>query len=139
MKCFWMLIGLMILSCSYAPIGATAEDEKKEDAVKEKTFTGTWNNRKYNSSGPLKCVARPGKDGNVIATFTGTFKGDPFKYNVKFQAKPGRNQMDLSGKATISGHIYKWTGSLVGGRLRGKYLGTNGYNGEFVLNEKKSR
>lgn len=134
-----LLAGLMVLSFGLSSVNATAEDGKKEEAVKQKTFVGTWNNRKYNSSGPLKCVARPGKDGNVLATFTGTFKGDPFKYDVEFLAKPGRNQTDLSGKATISGHIYKWTGSLIGGRLRGRYLGTNGYNGEFVLNEIKSK
>ncbi len=139
MKSSWILTGLMMLSLGFSPSRVIAEVDNKEEAVKEKTFTGTWNNRKYNSSGPLKCVARPGKNGNVVATFTGTFKGDPFKYDVEFQARPGKNQIDLSGKATISGHFYKWTGSLTGGRLRGKYLGSNGYNGEFILNEMKPR
>ncbi len=135
MKRTWLLTGLLLYSFGFAALG----DEKKEETIKQKTFTGTWNNRKYNSSGPLKCVAKPGKNGVVIATFTGTFKGDPFKYNVQFRAKPGRGQTDLSGEATISGHIYKWTGSLIGTRLRGKYLGSNGYNGEFILNESKPR
>ncbi|TWT61592.1 hypothetical protein [Rubinisphaera italica] len=127
----WTLLIVVLL----IPAFGMADEEKPEQ---KKTFEGTWNNRKYNSSGPLRCEARPGEDGKVKATFSGTFMGDPFSYDVEFSAKPGNGQTDLIGKATVSGHIYDWTGSLKGTRLYGKYLGTNGYNGEFVLNEARS-
>jgi len=124
---FTLAAGLFIMDASFC--------QAQESGDQKKTFEGTWNNRKYNSSGPLKCVAVPGEDGNVKATFSGKFMGDPFSYDVTFQAQPGDEQVDLSGKATISGHIYQWTGYLKGAKLFGQYRGTNGYNGTFSLSQ----
>ncbi|MCG6156264.1 hypothetical protein [Rubinisphaera margarita] len=115
------------------PAAGFAEDDDKQP--EQKTFEGTWRNQKYNSSGPLKCVARPGENGRVNATFSGLFMGDPFSYDVEFQAKPGRSQVDLAGEATVSGHIYQWKGALKGPQLLGRYTGTNGYVGDFALQE----
>lgn len=129
-------LSTLLLVLSGMPAGA---EEREEKPVAQKEFEGKWNNRKYNSDGPLKCIARPGNEGIVLATFSGTYKGDPFTYNVEFQARQGRGQMDLSGKSTIDGHIYEWTGALKGTRLSGKYLGTNGYNGEFILEQTAAR
>lgn len=103
------------------------------------TWEGRWNNRKFNTSGPLKCVATPGEKGEWNATFSGTFKGEAFTYDVTFQSKPGRGQTDLSGTATIRGHEYEWAGALKGNKLSGQYRSNIGYFGEFVLNEAKGK
>lgn len=99
------------------------------------TWQGRWNNRKYNTSGPLKCVATETEKGEWKATFSGTFKGDPFSYDATFQSKQSRNQFDLSGKATIRGHQYEWVGVMKGQRLSGRYRSSVGYFGEFVLQQ----
>jgi len=123
------LLAALCLTCS----AATAED----DAPQQKTFQGQWNNQKYGTSGPLKCVARPADGGKVNATFSGMFKGDPFSYDVSFDTRPGRGKIDLAGKATVSGHLYEWTGSLSGETLTGKYTASSGYYGGFTLKETK--
>jgi hypothetical protein len=118
---------LLILLCG-APLAADEE---------ERVWEGRWNNRKYNTNGPLKCVATETDDGTWKATFSGTFKGDPFSYEVTFQSKQARNRTDLAGKAVIRGHNYQWTGALSGNRLTGRYRSSVGYFGEFVLTESK--
>jgi len=107
------------------------------EAGETKTWEGKWNNRKYNTSGPLKCVAKSDDKGIWKATFTGLFKGDPFKYEAKFQSQPNGKQLNLSGDATIRGHKYQWMGLMKGTTLSGKYKSNIGYYGEFVLKEKK--
>ena len=103
-----------------------------------KTWNGTWNNRKYGTKGALKCVATEGKNGLWSGTFTGKFQGSPFKYQATFQAKKGKKkgEQSLSGKSTIRGHKYTWTGSMKGKNLKGKYKSTVGYYGTFVLKSK---
>ena len=100
-----------------------------------RTYEGTWTNRLYNSSGALKCVATPGADGTWQATFSGKFMGRPFRYDVTFQSKRDGDREALSGDATIKGYKYRWTGTLEGGTLTGRYRANNGYNGEFTLKE----
>ncbi|HAH45790.1 hypothetical protein [Gimesia sp.] len=102
-----------------------------------RTWEGKWNNRKYNTTGPLKCIATSDESGKWKATFTGLFKGDPFKYEATFQSKPDGKQLKLSGDAVIRGHQYQWTGSMTGNTLSGKYKSNIGYYGEFILKEKK--
>jgi hypothetical protein len=105
-----------------------------------RTWEGTWNNRKYGTKGPLKCVASEIKPGEWKGKFTGTFQGDPFDYEATFTSKEGRNQqLDLAGKATIRGHRYEWTGVMGGTTLRGKYKSSVGYFGEFVLKESRPK
>lgn len=102
-----------------------------------RTWEGTWNNRKYGTKGPLKCVASETKPGRWEATFTGLFQGDPFKYKATFLAKKGRGtQLALSGNATIRGHKYQWKGQMKGKGLRGDYDSSVGYNGQFILTER---
>jgi hypothetical protein len=43
-------------------------------AQDNRTWTGKWGNRKYGTSGPLKCVAQESKPGVWNAVFSGTFK-----------------------------------------------------------------
>ncbi len=117
------------LLCLLVAASAVAEESR--------TWEGTWNNKKYGTSGPLKCVATVGEDGTWKATFSGLFKKDPFSYDVEFTAKKGRGQTDLGGTATVSGHRYQWQGFAKGRRLVGEYRSANGYFGTFALSEKK--
>ena len=123
---------IVLMAALAALASVTMAEETK------RTWEGSWNNRKYGTKGPLKCVASEVKTGEWKGTFTGTFQGDPFRYEATFQAKPGSRsgQFDLSGKATIRGHKYQWTGMMRGKTLNGKYTASVGYYGEFVLKEK---
>ncbi|MEP3478794.1 MAG: hypothetical protein ABJZ55_06075 [Fuerstiella sp.] len=108
-------------------------------AAETRTWSGKWNNRKYGTSGPLKCIAQDDQPGRWSAVFNGTFKGDPFEYRVVFQAKSSRDGQILTGKATISGHPYEWNGTISDRQLKGSYRSTNGNNGTFVLRESVTR
>ena len=101
----------------------------------QKTWAGKWNNRKYGTSGPLKCVGGESRAGQWNAVFTGTFKGDPFEFRAAFQGKAGRQSTVLSGQSTIRGAKYQWTGKIQGRQLTGSYKAANGNYGEFQLNE----
>ena len=125
---FKKLIVAAVLALVGSP--ATAEED-------ERTWEGKWSNRKYGTSGPLKCVATRDKAGTWTATFSGEFRGSPFSYQVKFTGKEARQQEKLSGKATIQGHYYDWAGLIKGDQLIGQYRSRNGNNGPFVLKEKK--
>lgn len=104
-----------------------------------KTWEGTWVNKKYNSNGTMTCVAKEGKNGVWTANFSGVFMGQKFSFDVKFQAKPGKGQSDLSGTATVRNAQYEWTGAMKGDKLTGKYTANNGYNGDFELTEVKKK
>src|SRR5206468_2316381 len=83
-------------------------------------WVGTWTNKRYDTTGPLKCVAQPVKDGSWKATFSGRFQGRPFSYDVTFKAQPGKGGEALSGSATVNGFRYQWTGVLKGDTLTGR-------------------
>jgi hypothetical protein len=114
-----------VFLCSFAAVALAEETEK--------TWEGTWTNQRYNTTGPLKCVGQPEKDGSWKATFSGKFQGRPFSYDVTFKAKPGKGQEALSGTATVNGFKYQWTGVLKGDKLTGRYRANNGYYGTFTL------
>ena len=118
------VVAALLLHSLVAP--AFAQEESK-------TWEGTWTNRRFNTTGPLKCVATPEEGGTWKATFTGKFQGRPFSYDVTFQSRPAKGQEMLSGKATVSGYKYEWTGTMKGNALTGRYKANNGYNGDFVL------
>ena len=103
--------------------------------AQEREFQGRWNNRRTGSSGTMTCTASMVSPANWSAVFKGLFQGKPFEYKVEFQSKESRNGSELAGKATISGKQYKWSGQLKASQLSGRYQATNGWNGEFVLNE----
>src|SRR5262245_20932172 len=121
-----------IVLFSFAVVAQAADEE-------EKTWEGTWNNRAAGSSGRMKCVAKPEKDGDWKATFSGTFQGRQFSYDVTFKSKPGKGQETLTGNATVNGYKYKWTGTIKGETLTGRYQANNGYNGDFVLKAPKKK
>jgi hypothetical protein len=101
----------------------------------EKSWEGTWMNRKYNTSGPLKCVAKAKDDTSADATFSGTFMRDPFKYDVTVATKQERSQTSLTGTATLDGDRYEWSGFVRGKVLYGQFRSLKGHNGEFRLQE----
>jgi hypothetical protein len=104
-------------------------------AAEERTFEGQWNNRRTGSSGTMTCAAQQVSPGQWTAVFRGSFQGSPFEYKVDFQSKESRSGSELAGTTTIDGKHYQWTGSLQASQLRGRYQASNGWNGEFVLNE----
>lgn len=108
-------------------------------AGEEKTWEGKWNNKRFGTSGPLKCVATETEDGKWKATFSGKFQGEGFTYDVTFDGTPGKGQTDLSGTATVSGQGYQWTGSIKGKQLKGKYKSDGANFGEFTLTEAKKK
>jgi hypothetical protein len=110
--------------CSFATVALARE---------EKTWEGTWTNKRYDTTGSLKCVAQPGKDGTWKATFSGDFQGRAFSYDVTFKGKQGKGGEALSGSSTVNGYKYQWTGTLKGDTLTGRYRASNGYFGDFVL------
>ena len=106
-----------------------------DDQPMTKTWEGTWMNRKFNSTGPLKCVATSKDESTAEATFSGTFMKDPFSYDVTVSATKERNQMTLTGTAQLDGDKYEWSGYVRGKVLYGQFKSLKGYNGEFRLTE----
>ena len=104
-------------------------------SAEQRTFRGKWNNRKFNSSGTMTCVAEEMSTGKWTAVFRGVFQGDPFEFEADFRSDSSGQKLSLTGQHTIRGAQYQWTGSLTGQTLRGRYRASNGFNGEFVLNE----
>ena len=106
-----------------------------EATAQERTFQGRWNNRRTGSSGTMTCSATELSAGQWKAVFRGTFQGSPFEYRVDFQSREARSGLQLVGNARIDGKQYEWSGTLQASQLRGQYRASNGWNGEFVLNE----
>jgi hypothetical protein len=104
-----------------------------------KTYQGSWTNLKYRTNGTMQCVATPHADGKWTATFSGTFQGRRFSYDVEFQSRPAQNQTALAGKAVIDNRNYECTGVMRGNTLAGRYRADNGYFGEFLLRESAQR
>jgi hypothetical protein len=127
---FLAVVGLSL--CGVFAVGETAFSQEN---TSEKTWEGTWMNRKYSSSGPLKCVATAKDPTTADATFSGTFMRDPFKYDVSVAMKQERNQTTLTGTATLDGDRYEWSGFVRGKTLYGQFRSLKGHNGEFRLEE----
>ena len=127
----WLMIGWAVCSSMAVPHGlARGEDEQMQ-----KTWEGTWSNRKYNSTGPLKCVAVKTDDSTAEATFSGTFMRDPFSYKVTVSTNQEKERVVLEGTATLDGDRYEWSGHVRGKVLYGQFRSLKGHNGEFRLQE----
>lgn len=99
------------------------------------TWTGQWQNNKYNTTGKLSCTAVPQEDNTYEGRFSGEFKGEAFEYTVTFQAQQQRGQSLLQGKAQLDGDVYEWSGVVRGNTFYGKFRSLKGNNGHFVLRE----
>jgi hypothetical protein len=124
----------LLLSISATALPSQARAQQSDEA---KTWDGMWSNRKFNTSGPLKCTATRKDDGSNEARFEGSFMGSPFSYTVAVTATPKGDRTLLEGTSTIDGDRYEWSGYVRGGVLYGQYRSQKGNNGEFRLREEK--
>lgn len=131
-----LAVGLITGSVGMPSSVVFGEDEK-ETAKATHTFAGQWNNKKYGTSGPLKCVMTETAPNQWEAKFTGTFQNDPFSYDAKFRAKKVGKQLNVGGTAQIRGHDYQWTGTIKNGQLTAQYKSSVGYFGGFVMKKVK--
>lgn len=99
-----------------------------------KTWSGTWNNKKYGTSGRIVCNAKP-KGSKWSAKFTGIALGESFKYGAKVKSVSKGSRLELTGVTTVDGSKYTWTGYIEGRKFVGRYRAANGYNGSFVMTE----
>lgn len=125
-------IALMTSGLLMLPAIAVASDDEQPTT---KTWVGTWMNRKYKTSGPLKCVATRKDDSSAEATFSGKFVNDPFSYNVTVSTTAENDRTVLSGTATLDGDKYEWSGYVRGKVLFGEFRSLKGHNGTFRLQE----
>jgi hypothetical protein len=124
-----VLLASGLLAGVVIPIGAA-------DVPTNKAWSGTWNNRKYNTSGALTCTVIGEEDGKWIARFTGTALGKPISYTALMTPKAAGANTGLSGTTKVDGFDYQWTATVSGKSLNGSYRASNGNNGEFRLQSK---
>ena len=124
------LFALLTLLSLLAPLRPVAAAEPA------KSWAGTWNNRKYNTSGQLICTVVGEQNGQWIAKFTGTALGKPISYTALMTPKKNGEQTALSGTTKVDGFEYQWTATLAGKSLNGSYKASNGNNGDFKLQSK---
>lgn len=99
----------------------------------EKTYTGQWNNRKYNTKGALTCKLTPSRERTWKAKFTGTGLGRPFSYDATLTAGSRNGRVVLQGVSSVDGERYTWSGYINGSVLVGSYRSASGNNGNFQL------
>lgn len=107
-----------------------------EAADATKSWTGTWNNKKYNTTGALTCTVVGEQNGQWIAKFTGTALGKPISYTALMTPKQSGERTSLSGVTKVDGFDYQWSGAISGKSLTGSYRASNGNNGDFKLQSK---
>lgn len=123
------LLALVLLITPSRPAGAAAGPVNK-------AWSGTWNNRKYNTTGALTCTIIGEQNGQWIARFTGTALGKPISYTALMTPKASGANTALSGTTKVDGFNYQWSGTVAGKSLNGSYRASNGNNGEFRLQSK---
>lgn len=113
-------------------VSAFAADEES------KTWSGRWNNKRYNTTGTLTCNATTRDGGKTFtAKFEGLFKGEKFSYDVKFNGTKAKGRTNLKGTATLDGDRYQWAGYIRGNTLFGQFKSLKKYYGSFTLKEGK--
>ena len=124
------LSALLTLLALLAPLRPAAAAEPA------KSWTGTWNNKKFNTNGALTCTVVGEQNGQWIAKFTGIALGKPISYTALMTPKKNGEQTALSGTTKVDGFEYQWTATLAGKSLNGSYKASNGNNGDFKLQSK---
>ncbi len=125
------LLALIGLGCLMSPLEVPAAE-----AI-TKTWTGTWDNKKFKTSGPLTCTATAKDSANWQAKFTGTGLGKPFGYDAAIKIANRSGRLTLAGTTTVDGETYQWSGYVAGKSLIGSYRSATGNNGTFRLEETK--
>ncbi|HEY1172769.1 MAG TPA: hypothetical protein VGH19_15485 [Verrucomicrobiae bacterium] len=123
-----LVLGLLI---------AWGQQLRAAEAAKNKSWSGTWNNKKYNTTGELTCAIIGEQNGQWIARFTGTGLGKPFNYTALITHKTVGTNTTMQGTTRVDGDMYNWTGTISGQNMTGGFRSTTGNNGQFVLKEKK--
>lgn len=132
-----LLGGLLALVLLITPgRRAGAADAPKGNVPVNKAWSGTWNNRKYNTSGQLICTVIGEQNGQWLARFTGTALGKPISYTALMRPTPSGANTALAGTTKVDGFDYQWTATASGNSLNGSYRASNGNNGEFRLQAK---
>jgi hypothetical protein len=126
----------MILLLSPALLAIVLNSGMAQDKA-EKTWQGTWNNRRFGTSGQMRCTATIKDDKTWEATFDGTGAGRRFTHKVTINVTKKGDRSLLEGTATIDGDTYRWSGNVAGRVLYGRYRANGGNNGEFRLQEAK--
>jgi hypothetical protein len=128
------LLALVLVMTPSRPVGAA--DAPKGKVPVNQAWSGTWNNRKYNTSGQLICTVQGEQNGQWIAKFTGTALGKPISYTALMTPKESGANTALSGTTKVDGFDYQWSATIAGKGLNGSYRASNGNNGEFRLQSK---
>ncbi len=121
---------VLLVLAMLAPIATQAADPPS------KSWSGTWNNKKYKTTGPLTCTVTSSKGGNWQATFSGTGLGNPFSYPATLKAMEKGGRIYLAGSTKVDGEAYRWSGYIQGQVLAGSYKSATGNNGTFSLKSK---
>lgn len=129
-----LAVRLLLMLCA----GIFAFGPMAYGADKSLSWTGTWNNKKYKTEGPLHCTMTDAGEGIWKANFTGTGIRSQFKFDadIKLARKDGRTT--LSGATKVDGDRYQWTGYVNGQTLVGNYKSASGNNGSFTMKLKAS-
>lgn len=123
-----LVLGLLI---------AWGQQLRAAEAAKTKSWSGTWNNKKYNTTGELTCSIIGEQNGQWIARFTGTGLGKPFNYTALITHKTVGTNTTMQGTTRVDGDMYNWSGTISGANMTGSFRSGTGNNGQFVLKEKK--
>ena len=129
------LLALVLVITPSRPAGAATAP--KSSVPVNKAWSGTWNNRKYNTTGQLICTVVGEQNGQWIAKFTGIALGKPISYTALMTPKPSGANTALSGVTKVDGFEYQWSGTISGQSLTGSYKAANGNNGDFRLQARK--
>lgn len=119
-----VLCTLLLLPVAERPVQAA-------DAAK--VWTGSWNNRKYNTRGSLVCTVTS-QQGNIWqAVFTGIGLNRQFRYPATLTARQAGGRTTLTGVTEVDSERYQWSGAISGRTLTGSYRSATGNNGSFSL------
>ncbi len=121
-------MGILTLSLITLP-----EHPANAAAAKAKSWSGSWNNRKFNTKGPLTCTVNSERGTTWSATFTGTGLGRPFRYPATFRVIEANGRKTIQGVSSVDGERYNWSGVISGKNLIGSYRSATGNNGAFSL------
>lgn len=100
-----------------------------------KVYSGTWNNRKYKTQGPLTCNLNISSGATWKAKFTGKGLGKPFTYDTDLTVTKANNRLNLRGVSSVDGERYNWTGYISGANMVCSYRSASGNNGTFQLRQ----
>lgn len=127
------LLALVFLITPSRPAGAA---DAKSTVPVNQAWSGTWNNRKYNTSGQLTCTVIGEQNGQWLARFTGVALGKPISYTALMRPTQNGANTALAGTTKVDGFDYQWSASVSGKSMNGSYRASNGNNGEFRLQSK---